>query len=145
MIIDAQNLFEDGSVVLAGVTTTVLASQNTVDGQVARNLGVGKDIYLFVAVVAALVGASATLVVKLQTSPDNVTWTDKQTIGTLAALAAVGASLVAKLQPGLVDAEYIRLTYTVTGGTLTAGQLKASFTESIDAYTNYPNRSQITG
>lgn len=145
MLIDAQNLFDDGSVVLAGVSTTVIASQNTIDGQVARNLGVGRDIYLFVAVVAALVGASSTIKVILQTSPDNVTWTDKQTLGTFAALAAVGASLVAKLQPGLVDAEYMRLTYTVGAATLTSAQLKSFFTLDIDAYTSYPNRSQITG
>lgn len=145
MLIDAQNLFDDGSTVLAGVTTTVLASQNTIDGQVARNLGVGRDIYLFIAVVAALVGASATIKVILQTSPDNVTWTDEQTIGTFAALALVGANLVAKLQPNLINAEYMRLTYTISGGTLTSAQLKSFFTADIDAYTSYANRSQITG
>lgn len=143
MLIDAQNLYSDAQAVTASA-----ASTNIIDHDISRNLGVGQELYLVVVCDVAMTDASSdsTVAVTLESDNDSAFGSvdDTQTIGTFAALSAVGARLVAKLSPDLVDSRYSRVYYTVANGNLSTGSFTAFLTTSIDAYTAYANGYAIT-
>ena len=107
-------------------------SENVIDLSVARDIGVGRDLYVVVHVEAAITG---TLQVNVETD-DNDSFssaTVKADIGSFAASAAAGAVLLYKLSPDVMDERYVRLDFNdATGGTV-----GAFMTTDVDAYTNY--------
>lgn len=136
MYVDAQLRYSNAQAV-----TAAAASTNVLDHKIARNLGVGQDLYLVVLCTTAMAdtGSDSTLAVTLESDNDEAFGSvDKtQTIGTFAALTAAGSRLVAKLQPDMVNSRYSRVKYTPAGGDLSGGAFTAFLTTDIDAYTSY--------
>jgi len=136
MYVDAQNQFSDSQAV-----TATAASTNLIDLSIARNMGVGRDIYLVVSLSVAMTdaGSDSTVAVIAQTdalasfgSPVTA-----MTVGTFAATSAAGTRFVVKLQPDTIDEQFLRLYYTVAGGNLTTGSFDAFLTLDVQAYTDY--------
>jgi hypothetical protein len=137
MYLDAQNLFSDAQAITASA-----ASTNLIDFGSARDIGVGRELYLVVVVDTTFTdaGSDSTVTVTLETD-DNEAFssaTAVQTIGTFAALTAAGSRLVARLQPDAGWEQYVRAYYTVANGNLTTGALTAFLTTDIQAWTAYP-------
>lgn len=123
----------------SALTVTSTASSSVVDFGSARNIGVGENLYLVVEVSSAMVGAGVSVVAAIDGSSDNGSWTSAvQTIGTFAAASAAGTQLIARLQPDVLNYEYLRVTFTVSGGTLSGGAFNAIIAHDIDDVTSYP-------
>lgn len=120
------------------ITATAL-STNIIDLGLNRNIGVGEDLYVGVVVVTAFTdaGSDSTVAVTLVGGSTTTPATVRMTLGTFAALSAVGASFVAKLQPNVVIDRYIGLNYTVANGNLTTGALTSFLTHDLDAFQAY--------
>lgn len=137
MYVDAQNLFSDAQAITASAVST-----NIIDLGSARDIGVGRELYLVVLVDTAFTdaGSDSTVQVDIQTD-DNAAFasaTTLKTVGTFAALSAVGSRLIERLNPDLAWEQYIRLNYTVANGNLTTGSLTAFLTVDVHAWTAYP-------
>lgn len=143
MIMDVQNRFSNAQAI-----TATAASTDIVDlGITGRNVGVGEDVYLVAQVVSAFTdtGSDSTVTVTAETD-DNTgmsSATTVATLGTFAALAAVGARLIIKLPIANLE-RYLGLRYTVAGGNLTTGAITAFLTKDIDAYKSYADNSTFT-
>lgn len=123
----------------AQAITATAISTNVVDLTLNRNIGVGEDLYVGVVVVTAFTdsGSDSTVAVQVVGGSTTSPATVRQTVGTFAALSAVGVSLVAKLQPNVIIDRYIALNYVVANGSLTTGALTSFLTHDIDAFTAY--------
>lgn len=136
MIHDAQLLFSDAQAV-----TAAAASTNIVDLGVARNLGVGENLFVVLTVDVAFTdsGSDSTLTVALQgDSTTSFTPDGTQTLFTVAAIEAAGAVYIARIAPGgPSNYRYIRLYYTPNNGDLSAGSVTAFITHDVQAYTSY--------
>ena len=144
MYVDAQTLFSDAQAI-----TAAAASTNLIDlGAANVNLGTGRDVYLVAVVDVAFTdsGSDSTLTVALEmdTAAAFSSATTAQTIGTFGALSAIGARLIAKLQPEAITERFIRLQYTPNNGNLTTGSLTAFLTEDIQAFTAFPDGFTIS-
>jgi len=145
MKIDAENLFSDEQAITAAAGST-----NILDLGAVRNIGVGKTIYLVVVVDVAFTdaGSDSTLTVTVETDNDVAFGSPTlaaQTVGTFAALSAIGSRLVARLQPDAILERYMRVYYTPNNGDLTTGSVTTFLTLGIDAYTAYADAVTITG
>lgn len=143
MILDAALLFDNN---VAHLTTE--AGTDYIDLGSNRNLGVGAELYFFAIVTTAFTDSSSnsTMALSLETD-DNTSFssaTTAQTIGTFAALAAIGTRLVARLQPDVITERYLRLKYTVVNGDLTTGKFTAGLTHNIQAFTAYADNITIS-
>jgi len=144
MILDAQNMFSDAQAVTATAVST-----NAIDLKAASiDLGMGEDLYLVVNVDVAMTdsGSDSTIAVALVTD-DNAalsTATAVQTIGTFAALSAIGSRLVAKIQPGLTLERYLGVSYTAANGSLTTGSFSAYLTKDIGVIKHYADNITIS-
>lgn len=137
MYVDAQNLFSDAQAI-----TATAASDNLIDFGSARDIAVGRELYVVIIVDTAFTdaGSDSTVAVTIETD-DNAAFssaTTIQTIGTFAALSAAGTRLIARLQPEAGWEQYVRLQYTVANGNLTTGALTAFLALDIQAFTAYP-------
>lgn len=138
MFVDDQNQYSDAQ----AVTATVV-SEDVIDHGEERRLGTGHDIYLHINVDVAFTdaGNDSTVTVTLE-ADDNEPFSSAaviQTIGTFAALSAVGSRLIAKLQPEILTERFTRVRYTVANGSLTTGSFTAFLTEGIAAFSDYPS------
>lgn len=146
MLVDAHNLFSDAQTVTTNSENGVL-STNAIDLQVARNIGVGENLYVVVIVDTPMAGAGDTLTVDLVTdayaalnSPTTI-----QTIGTFPANSPAGTRLVARIQPSDSFEQYIGLLYTAAGsGALESGAFTAFLTHDIDASKAYADNITIS-
>lgn len=141
---DAQNLYSSAQAI-----TAAAASGNIIDHGAARDLGTGQDVYVVVIVDVAFTdgGSDSTLTVTLETDNDAAFGSPTlaaQTIGTLAALSAIGTVLTAKLQPGAVNERYSRLYYTPNNGNLTTGTVTAFLTTDIHKWVAYAKNYLIS-
>ena len=134
MFQDAQNQYSTAQAVTAAADST-----NSIDHQIARDLGTGRDIYIVVVCTVAMTdsGSDSTVDVTIQTSADNSSFTKAQTIGTFAAVSAAGTGLFAKLQPGVINARYSNVHYAINNGNLTTGSFTAFLTTDIQQYVSY--------
>lgn len=146
MLFDALNLFSDAQAV-ASESENGVASSSVVNFGVARNIGVGENLYVVVSVDVALTDGSSNSAVQvdLQSSAyeafNSVATT--QVIGTFAALSAIGTKLIARIQPDKLNSQYGRLLYTSSNGNLTTGSFTAFVAHDIDAYTSYAAGTDI--
>lgn len=138
MLIDRQNQFSDAQSV-----TATAASTDTIDLGAVRNIGVGEPLYIVFLVTTAFVGAGATVTPSLQTD-DNTGFSSAVTVRTydaLPALSAIGTQRYYEIEPftiaGLYE-RYIRVMYTVAGGTLTASGLTSFLVKDLAAFRAYP-------
>lgn len=129
MILDNQTLLSDAQAI-----TVTAASTNTIDlGPIAagiiRDIGKGIKIPLLIQVVEAFAAAgAATLVFELQVD-DNSSFSSPKSVATTAAIGK--AALVPGYQINLdyvprgTDEKFMRLSYTVATGPMTAGKVTA--------------------
>jgi Bbp16-like protein len=143
MFIDAALLFDNG---IQHLTTE--AGTDYIDLGAVRNIGVGEDLYFFAVVTVAFTDASSNSTMALTLETDDASTfgspTTVQTIGTFAALSAIGTRLVAKLQPDAILERFLRLKYTVANGDLSTGKFTAGITKDIQAYTSYADNITIS-
>lgn len=148
MIIDGLLQFDPA---LSAITVT-RASTNVIDLLNARDIGgpMSPAMWLAVGVNAAFTaGGAATLVVQMQGSVDNATWS---TYGetralSIADLTAVGRLFIASW-PYRVAADafprYLRLNYVVATGPMTAGSVNAQLVLDPQVYAQYAAGINIT-
>lgn len=139
MIFDQQSLLSDRQAIAASsVSTYVLdtGAHGSVLGSTTplpRDLGKGRDVPILIQVVESFVGLTS-LSVSIETD-DNVGFASAKTVWTSPTIPA--ASLVAGYKfpvtclPLGTDERYIRLSYTVTGGPATAGNITAGLTMGV--------------
>jgi hypothetical protein len=145
MILDAQALFSDAQAITASAVST-----NSIDLGLASgyDLGSGENLFIHLNVDVAFTdsGSDSTVAVTLVTD-DNASLsspTAVQTLGTFAALSAVGATIKARIQPGLSLERYVGLNYTVSGGNLTTGSITAALVKDVDTSKAYADAITIS-
>lgn len=124
--------------------TATAASTNLVDLGIARNIGVGDDLYLVLLVTTAFTdsGSDSTVTPSLETATD-AAFTSPVTVATydvFAALAAVGASQIHKLKVGTAAGaylRYIRVKYTLANGNLTTGAITSFIVKDTTTWLAY--------
>jgi len=143
MLIDALLRPANAQAVTASAATT-----DYIDLQIARNMGVGEDLYVVVICDVAMTdsGSDSTVAFKLESDNDSAFGSidASQEVGTFAALSAIGTRLVAKLQPDKINSRYLRGYFTLANGNLTTGSFSVYIVKDIDAYTSYANGYSIT-
>lgn len=136
MIIDAQTRFSNAQAI-----TSTAASTNLIDLGAIRNLGVGQNLYVVVQVTTAMADSSSNSTIAVTTeTDDNAGFTNAttgQTIGTFAAVSAVGTTIVGQLYPDRANERYLRLKYTPANGNLSAGAFTAFLTPDIQNWQAY--------
>lgn len=141
-VIDAELLLSDAQAVTASA-----ASTNIYDASAARNLGVGKPIYAVARVATAFTdaGSDSTVTVKLEADDDSAFGSvdATQTLGTFAALSAVGTRLIAAIQPDILNKRYFRGYYTLANGNLSTGAIDLAITLDPDLWAAYPDNVTI--
>lgn len=145
MYIDAQLLFSDEQAVTATANST-----NVIDTGIARDIGIGESLWLFILVTETMddTGDDSTLTVTLVTD-DNAALSSVATVQTLVvipATTAAGTFYVFPL-PAAVLAEYqqyIGLAYTTTGGDLSAGKFTAGIVKDIQHFTAFASGYSIS-
>ncbi len=144
MILDAQALFSD----LQAITATAV-STNAYDLKLAAtDVGTGERLYVVLSVGVAFTdsGSDSTVACALVTD-DNAALssaTAVQTLGTFAALSAVGTKLVVPIASNLTLERYIGVSYTVAGGNLTTGSITAAIVKDADLFKVYPKGYEIS-
>jgi hypothetical protein len=140
MILDAELEFS----VSQAITATADAT-NVIDLGVARDVGEGEELYVFVNVTETFAdaGSDGTVAIALVTD-DNAALTSDATVRTLTtlpALTAAGTLLFFRLEPNQLAAghyqRYLGLTYTVANGPLTAGKISAGIIKDISQFKAY--------
>jgi len=144
MILDSQLEFSSAQAVTASA-----ASTNLVDLGIARDIGVGEDLWIRIGVTTAMTdsGSDSTITVTLQTD-DNASFSSAATVATLVvipATTAAGVEYYIKL-PAAVLAEYeryIRGYYTAANGNLTTGSFDMNIVKDIQHYTDFASGFSI--
>jgi len=134
MYIDSLLQFADSQTLTADAV-----SENVIDLNVARDIGVGEVLYVLVVAKTALTG---TLQVNIETD-DNEAFssaTVKADIGSMALNAAAGSAIKYKLALDVMDERYVRLDFNG----LTGGDVSAFIVKDIDAYNNYASGYTIS-
>ena len=137
-ITDALLLFSDAQAITAAAGST-----NTVDlSNASRDLGTGENLYVVVTVDVAFTdsGSDSTLTVALEgDSTTSFTPDGTDTLFTIPALAAAGATYIARLDPGMASLayQYIRLKYTPNNGNLTTGTVTATLCHDVQKWTAF--------
>jgi hypothetical protein len=147
MLMDKQTLFSEAQAI-----TATAASTNHIDLGVARNIGVGENLYLVLTVTEAFTdsGSDSTVTPSLETDEDDGFATALATIrtyDTLPALSPVGTKKIYRLDPvndiGTYK-QFLRLKYTVAGGNLSTGKITAGLVVGVEAIKDYPTNFNVT-
>jgi len=144
MILDSLNLFSD-----AQALTATAVSTNSIDlGATSIDLGSGENLYVHLNVDVAFTdaGSDSTVTVTLVTD-DNAglsSATAVQTLGTFAALSAIGTKIIARIQPNLTLERYVGLNYTLANGNLTTGSITAVLAHGVDTSKAYADNITIS-
>ena len=143
MLLDAHNLYSDAQAI-----TAAAASTNLIDHGIARDMGVGENLYVVLVVDVALTdsGSDSTLAVTIETDSTAAfgSATTTQTLFTVAAAAAIGTRYYARLAPDAINEQFSRLKYTPANGNLTTGSVTAGIVHDIDKFTAYADGSTIS-
>jgi hypothetical protein len=128
MYVDALLLFSDAQAV-----TAAAASTNYLDQKSARDLGVGKPLYIVIVCDVAMTddSSNSTLTVALQgDSSTTFTPDGSQTLVTIPALTAIGTRFVIPIAPEMTKFQYLQLYYTPNNGNLSTGSFTAFITDT---------------
>lgn len=141
MLLDSQLLFSDAQAV-----TAAAASTNYVDLMVARDIGVGYPLYLFIAVDVAMTDSGSNSVLTVHGYFDSATTFTPdldQVLLSVPAISAIGAIFYARISPALSTRyRYLQLYYDPIGSDLTAGTFTAGICAGIQK--NVPYADNIT-
>lgn len=135
MYIDSQTQFSDDQALTAAGTTV---STNVYDTGAAADIGVGQAVMFFATVTSALLGGTS-VQAKLQTSADNVTFTDLGAGPVVPVAELVAGKKIAAFSVPHGAKRYLRAAYVVAG-TFTGGTVHSSLTLDVDA----GNRGTVT-
>lgn len=143
MILDAELLFSDEQAI-----TSTADSANVIDLGIARDIGVGEELYIFAQLDEALndsSGTDATLTVSLNTDDNAALSSDTalQTLFTFAHADAAGTIKYARIQPSDFE-RYAALAYTVANGPFDAGKVTAGIVKDIQKTTEYASGFTIS-
>jgi len=144
MILDELNMFSSAQAITATAVST-----NSVDlGAADIDLGSGENLYVHLNVDVAFTdsGSDSTVTVTLVTDSDPAlgSATAVQTLGTFAALSAIGTKIIARIQPNLTLERYVGLNYTLANGNLTTGSVSAYLAHGVDTSKAYADNITIS-
>ena len=143
MFLDHQLIFSD-----AQALTAAAASTNYVDLSVARDIGTGQSLYVFVSVDVALTDAGSNSTVSVDLYYDSTTTftpDDTQRMFIIPATAAAGSLYFARINPILVtNYRYAELYYTMNNGDLTTGTVTAGIVMGVQKNFSYPDGITIS-
>jgi len=143
MIIDRQFRFSNAQAITASAASTDL-----VDLEAARDMGVGRTLYVVVVCTTAMTDASSNSTVAVAVETDTAaafsSATSAQTIGTFSATSAAGTQFIVPLAQFTTAERFIRLYYTVANGDLDTGSFTAFLTDAPAQYVTYANGYTIT-
>jgi hypothetical protein len=128
MYVDAALLFSDTQAV-----TAAAASTSSIDQGAARDLGIGRPLYVVIVVDVAMTDGSSdsTLTVALYgDSTTTFTPDGQQSLVTIPALTAAGTKFVIPIAPEMTSYRYLTLQYTPNNGNLTTGSFTAFITDT---------------
>lgn len=135
MILDNNLLFSNAQAITSTADSSVL------DLGVARNLGIGEQLFLFVLITEAFAdgsGTDATCTISLNTD-DNASLssdTARRTLFTISHGATAGTIYYIPLTPETYE-RYAALVYTVANGPFSTGKITAGIVKDIQAFTAY--------
>lgn len=123
----------------AQALTATAVSTNVVDGSVAdRDFGIGNQLYIVTVVTVALTdaGSDTTVTVDLQSDTADTfgSATKVQELYIIPALAAIGDTFIATINPMVTRERYLRLNYTMTNGSLSTGTVTSFITDSVQKW-----------
>ncbi|UPY96259.1 MULTISPECIES: Bbp16 family capsid cement protein [Pectobacterium] len=145
MILDKLLMFSEAQAITASTVSTDIIDLGPIDGN-RRDIGVGEPLEFFVNVnTTATAAGAATVNIQLQTSADNSTWVTLSDSGALALSALTVGKRVVSLKVPQGVLRYLRVSYAVATGPLTAGAFTAGINLDVDANSHYSIRSKITG
>jgi hypothetical protein len=126
----------------AQAITAAAESTNYVDLGVARNIGVGENLYVVTVVTTAFTdsGSNSTLAVDLygDATANSFTPDGSQRLFVIPALAAAGDTFVARISPGFAgNYRYAEMYYTPAGGDLSTGAVTSFVTTDVAQYASY--------
>lgn len=138
MILDRLNTLSDAQLI-----TTTVVSTDVIDlgplggGNTRRDIGQGEPVTIFSRIIATMTAAGgATLTAVLETSDDNTTYVPLITTAALAVATLVaGTTLIAQTVPRGVR-RFLRMTYTVATGPMTAGSITTAIVDDYQDPTN---------
>ncbi len=144
MILDALNRFSNAQALTATAASTDIIDLRSVE----RRIGTGRNLYIIVNVDVAFTdaGSDSTIQVELQSDALEAfgSATNRQDLGTFAALAAIGTQLIVRIDSGILTERFIRLNYTTANGNLTTGSVSAFIALDVDGFTAYPSGFTIS-
>jgi len=142
-MIDALNKFSDAQAI-----TATAASTNYMDLLAARDIAIGRPLYVVVKCVTAMTDASSNSTVAVTVETDDNTGfssaTTAQTIGTFSAVSAAGTKFVVPLAQFTTAERYMQLKYTVANGDLSTGSFTAYLTDAPEQEKVYANGYTIS-
>jgi len=145
---DAVLRFSNAQQVTTGSDSGV-ASTNVIDFNEARDMGVGRPLFIVIVITTAMTDASSNSALGTVLQGDNDeafgSVDTTQDLGSFAAVSAVGSRLTPLIAPGFANRRYGRLLYTSTNGALSTGNFSAFITLDIDAWTAYPVGYDVIG
>ena len=149
MILDKLNIVSPlaGQTVTTGSNSGILSDYSIDLGLAGRNIGVGENLYVVVAVHTLMAGAGDTCEARLVTaayaalnSPTMIA-----SIGTFPANSVAGTRLIMRCPPSADYLQYLGVEYITSGsGELSAGAFEAFFVHDIDAFTAYADNITIS-
>lgn len=145
MILDSQLLFSEEQAITAAADST-----NVVDLGIARNIGVGEELYIFILVTTAFTdsGSDSTLNVDLVTDDNAALSSDSVVMDlvTIPALAAAGTYYTFRVPPAILNAyeRYIGLAYTPANGNLSTGSITAGIVKEVQNAAIYASGFSIS-
>jgi hypothetical protein len=136
MLLDGQNLFSDAQAV-----TAAAASTNYINLSVARDIGIGEDLYVFLTVDVAMTDSGSDSVMDVYLRYDTTTTFTpdaQQRIFTVPAVSAIGFKIFGKISPMVSTRyQYVQLYYDPIGSNLTAGTFTSGIVMGIDKNVPY--------
>ncbi len=145
MILDAENLFCEEQAVTAEADST-----NVIDLGVARNIGVGEPLFIFLNVTETMddSGDDSTLNVDLVTDDNAALSSDAVVMDlvTIPATTAAGTQYIFRIPPAILESyqRYIGLHFTPANGNLSAGKFTAGIVKDVQATQDYASGFSIT-
>jgi len=123
MYIDTQETFAEAQSVAAAAGT--IASTNVYDTGAAADVGNGHELMIYAKMVAALVGAGASIQAVLQDSADNSSFAVIQSGPVVPLASAVANATLARFSIPLGTRRYLRIGWVISGATTTGGTASA--------------------